>query len=59
MCCRKGSVIVDFELHYAGSISVETKESIHTALETASGLKSLGAEFKVISFTGTFLASFW
>ena len=54
MCCRKGSIIVDFELHYAGIISISVKESVHAALRNANGLKDLGAEFNNFIIYGMF-----
>ena len=55
--CRKGSIIVDFELRYIGNFSRELKDSLITALGKASGLKGLGAKFEDFTICGrpTFL----
>ena len=50
-----GSIIVDFVISYAARMSAGEKESVRKALETASGLKGLGAQFKNIGFCGKFL----
>ena len=55
MCCRKGSIIVDFQLHYVGILSVPEKASMDAALRSATGLKDLGAEFKNFNICGMFL----
>ena len=46
---------MDFVLRYATRMRAGEKESVRAALETASGLKGLGAQFKNISFYGKFL----